>query len=226
MARGPDPQSRRGAEHRGAHPIGAQALQRGDDAVGHPGTDGVAPALVVQGDNANWPDYLGPDGGGREAVRTCRGGRPGRRLACPRARRRLLTQRTAFPAGQCHVRPDQRVLPGAEDGVHQPERLDPLLAGQGAGHLVPEHLLQDVECPPGLGNVQASPETVRRHLPGRRDDRLRTALVHTLDDEPEQVPNETTALRRAGRLVVPRLARFERGNSPVDHPVLGAGQDC
>ena len=222
MAGGPDPQSRRGAEHGGAHAIGAQALQRGDDAVGHPGADGVAPALVVQGDNANRPDYLCPDGGAREAVRPGRGGR----LGCPPARRRLLARRAAFPAGQGHVGPDQRVLPCAEDGVHQPERLDPLLAGQGAGHLVPEHLLQDVECPPGLGNIQAGPETVRRDLPGRRDDRLRLALVHTLDDEPEQMPHVTTALGRAGCLVVPVLARFEHGNHLVDHPILGAGQDC
>src|SRR5208337_184765 len=95
--------------------------------------------------------------------------------------------RGAFPASQGHVRADQRVLPRAEDGVHQPERLDPLLVGQGAGHLVPEHLLQHVKCPPGLGDVQAGPEAVRRDLPGRRNDRFRMALVHALDDEPEQV---------------------------------------
>ena len=222
MAGGPDPQSRRGAEHGGAHTIGAQALQRGDDAVGHPGGDGVAPGLVVQGDNANCPGYLCPDGGAREAVRPGRGGR----LGWPPARRRLLAQRAAFSAGQGHIGPDQRVLPCAEDGVHLPERLDPLLAGQGAGHLVPEHLLQDVECPPGLGNIQAGPETVRRDLPGRRDDRLCLALVHALDDEPEQMPYVTTALGRAGCLVVPVLARFEHGNHLVDHPILGAGQDC
>ena len=110
--------------------------------------------------------------------------------------------------------------------MHLPERLDPLLAGQGAGHLVPEHLLQDVEGPPGLGNVQAGPETVRRDLPGRRDDRLGMALAHAPDDETEQLPHVTTALLRAGCLLIPGLARFERGNRLVDHPVLGAGQDC
>ena len=149
-------------------------------------------------------------------------GRPG----CPPVRRGLLALRTAFPAGQGHVGPDQRVLPCAEDGVHQPERLDPLLAGQGAGHLVPKHLLQDVECPPGLGNIQAGPEAVGRHLPGRRDDRLRMAIVHALDDEPEQMPHVTATLCRAGCLFVPRPARFEHGYRLVDHPILGAGQEC
>ncbi len=226
MAGGPDLQSRRGAEHGGAHAIGAQALQRGDDAVGRPGADGVAAGLVVQGDNAHWPGYLGPDGGAREAVRTGPGNRlTGSRLSCPPVRRRLLALRTAFPAGQGHVGPDQRVLPCAEDGMHQPERLDPLLAGQGAGHLVPKHLLQDVECPPGLGNVQAGLVTVRRDLPGPGDDRPRIALVHALDDESEQMPHVTTALCRIGCLVIPVLARFEHGNRFVDHPILGAGQD-
>jgi hypothetical protein len=83
-----------------------------------------------------------------------------------------------------------------------------------------------VECPPGLSNIQAGPEAVGRGLPGRRDDRLRLALVHALDDEPEQMPYVTTALGRAGCLVVPVLARFEHGNHLVDHPILGAGQDC
>ena len=110
--------------------------------------------------------------------------------------------------------------------MHQPERLDPLLAGQGAGHLVPEHLLQDVEYPPGLGNIQAGPEAVGRHLPGRRDDRLRMAIVYALDDEPEQMPHVTTTLCRAGCLVVPRPARFEHGYRLVDHSILGAGQEC
>ena len=109
--------------------------------------------------------------------------------------------------------------------MHQPERLDPLLPGQGAGHLVPEHLLQHVKRPPGLGDVQAGLETIRRDLPGRRDDRLRTALAHALDDKPEQLPHVTTALRRPGRLVIPRLARLEHGNRLVHHPIPGAGQD-
>lgn len=54
-------------------------------------------------------------------------------------------------------------------------------------------------------NIQAGLEAVRRDLPGRRDDRLRMALVHPLDDEPEQVPHVTTTL---------------------GHPILGAGQEC
>ena len=110
--------------------------------------------------------------------------------------------------------------------MHQPERLDPLLAGQRADHLVPEHLLQDVECPRGLGNIQAGPDAVGRDLPGRRDDRLRMAIVHALDHEPEQMPHVTTTLGRAGCLVVPQLARFEHGYRLVDHPILGAGQEC
>ena len=52
------------------------------------------------------------------------------------------------------------------------------------------------------------------------------ALLHALDDEPEQMPHVTTAFRRARCLVVPVLARFERGHGLIDHPILGAGQDC
>ena len=110
--------------------------------------------------------------------------------------------------------------------MHLPERLDTLLASQGAGHLVPEHLLQDVECPPGLGNVQAGPVTVHRDLPGPGDDRPCIALAHALDDESEQMPHVTTALCGIGCLVIPVLARLEHGNRFVDHPILGAGQDC
>ena len=72
----------------------------------------------------------------------------------------------------------------------------------------------------------AGPEAVGRHLPGRRDDRLRMAIVHALDDEPEQMPHVTATLCRAGCLFVPRPARFEDGYRLGDHPILGAGQEC
>jgi hypothetical protein len=44
---------RRGAEHNGAHALGSQALEGGDNTRDHPGTQSVAPSLVVEGDNAN-----------------------------------------------------------------------------------------------------------------------------------------------------------------------------
>ena len=67
MAGGPDAQSGRRAEHNGAHALGSQALEPGDDTVGRLGAEGIARALVVKGDDANLPAFIGPDGAAREA---------------------------------------------------------------------------------------------------------------------------------------------------------------
>ncbi len=40
------------------------------------------------------------------------------------------------------------------------------------------------------------------------------------------MPHVTTALCGVGCLLIPVLARLEHGNRFVDHPILGAGQDC
>jgi len=76
-----------------------------------------------------------------------------------------------------------------------------------------------------LGNIETGHETVRRDLLRRRHHRLGAALAHTLDDEPEQIPDVTTALPRAGCPVVCLIVSLERGDRFVDCPVLGAGED-
>jgi len=74
-------QSRRGAEHNGSHALGSQALEGGDDAVGHLGTESVAPALVVEGDDADLSEHFRPDDDGFEANGHGRGrAAPGARL--------------------------------------------------------------------------------------------------------------------------------------------------
>jgi hypothetical protein len=73
LASGPDLQSRRGAEHNGTHVHGSQAVEGGDDTVGHLGTEGVAPALVVEGDDADLSEDFGPDDGPFEANGSGRG---------------------------------------------------------------------------------------------------------------------------------------------------------
>jgi len=55
---------------------GSQALERGDHAVGHLGTDSVAVTPIVKGDDANLPVHTRPDGCAREAIR-----RPGQGTA-------------------------------------------------------------------------------------------------------------------------------------------------
>ena len=67
LAGGPDVQSRRGAKHDGSDALGLQAVEGGDDTVGHLGTEGVAPALVVEGDDADLSEHFGPDNGAFEA---------------------------------------------------------------------------------------------------------------------------------------------------------------
>jgi hypothetical protein len=49
--------------------------------------------------------------------------------------------------------------------------------------------------------------------------------VHTLDDEPEQIPDVTTALPSAGYPVVCLIVSLEPGDRFVDCPVPGAGED-
>jgi hypothetical protein len=73
-------QSGRGAEHNGSHALGSQALEGGDDTVGHLGAEGIAPALVVDGDDANLSEEFGPDDGAFDA------NGPGRGRAAPGAR--------------------------------------------------------------------------------------------------------------------------------------------
>ena len=76
MARGPDAQPRRRAQHNGTHALGSKAIERGDDAAGGLGAEDVAPALVVKGYDANLPAFIGPDGAAREASSPSR-------AACP-----------------------------------------------------------------------------------------------------------------------------------------------
>ena len=152
-------------------------------------------------------------------------GRAARRAAAARLRR-LLVQRTASPAGPVHVGPGQGVFARPEDGIHKPQCLDPLIAGEGAGYMAPEHLRQDVECFLDLGNVAPGLEAVRRGLLAGCDDRPGVTFTHALDDELEQIPHVATALLRAGYLVVRLMASLERGNRFADDPIPGAGEDC
>ena len=89
--------------------------------------------------------------------------------------------------------------------------------------MTPEHLLQNVERPLDLGDVEARLEAVRRDLPGRRDDRLGAALAHAPDDQLEQIPHVATVLLRADSMVVCLMASLERGSSFLDHSLLGIG---
>lgn len=195
-----------------------QAPEGGDDAVDHPGTKDVAPAQVGKSDDANVPEDFGPDGTVREASRPSR-------IATAARRCGLLAERTAALAGQGHVGSRRRVSARPEGGAHQPLRLDLLVAGQGVGDQAPEHLLQDAEFFLDLGNIETGHETVRRDLLRRRHHRLGAALAHTLDDEPEQIPDVTTALPGAGCPVVCLIVSLERGDRFVDCPVPGAGED-
>ncbi len=197
--------------------LGLQAPEGGDDAVDHPGTKDVAPAQVGKSDDANVPEDFGPDGTVRKASPN--------RIATAARRRGLLAQRTAALAGQGHVGSRRRVSARPEGGAHQPLRLDLLVAGQGVGDQASEHLLQDAEFFLDLGNIESGHETVRGDLLRRRHHRLGAALAHTLDDEPEQIPDVTTALPRAGCPVVCLIVSLERGDRFVDYPLLGAGED-
>ena len=215
MASRPDVHSRRGAEHNGARVLGLQARERGDEAVCHPGADSVALLLVIKGDDAHVPENFGPDNGAGPAIIHGQGARG----ACPATFScggGLLARRAAGPAGQGYIGSGQRIFTRPENRVHQPERLDPLVAGEGGGDMAPEHLLQDAECLLGLGKVGAGGETVRRDLLRRRDDRLGAALVHAPQDDLEQMPRTTTALLRAGCIMVCLIAPLERGNHLAD----------
>jgi hypothetical protein len=68
MASGPDPHSRRRAQHDRAYLLGPQALERGDDPVGHPGTDGVVLVAVLKGDDADLADHASQDDVARIAL--------------------------------------------------------------------------------------------------------------------------------------------------------------
>jgi hypothetical protein len=52
---------------------GPQALERGDHAVRHLGTDSVPVTLIVKGDDANLPVHTRADGAAREAIRPGQG---------------------------------------------------------------------------------------------------------------------------------------------------------
>jgi hypothetical protein len=83
--------SRRGAKHNGAHGLGSHVIQGGDDTAGHLRTEGVAPALIVEGDDANLSEDFCPDWGVFEA------NGPGRGRAAPGARLRIvLSHRLSF----------------------------------------------------------------------------------------------------------------------------------
>ena len=167
---------------------GSQALQRGDDPAGQPGTDGVVPVPVLQGDDADLADYACQDDitGVILGPGACGGWLPGG----------LLTLPVAAAGGQSQVGPGHRILARADDGVQQPELMHQLLAGQGAFQMAPQHLRQDVECSLSLGQVNARGVTVRRDLLRRPDDRLGAARVHAAQDEAEQLPHVAAALVR------------------------------
>ena len=80
----------------------------------------------------------------------------------------------------------------------KPERLNQLLAGQGANQMAPQHLGQDVECFLHLGQVNARGVAVRRDPLRRPDDRLGAARAHAPQDEVKQLPHVAAALFRAG----------------------------
>ncbi len=134
--------------------------------------------------------------------------------------------RPAPSLGQGDVGPGQRILTGPEDRVHEPERLELLVARQCSGQMTPEHVLQDHEGGLDVGQVDAGPEAVHRELLGRRDDRIGAALVQALPDQLQKVLNVATALRRAGHATAGLIALFEGGYRVADHPVPGPDQDC
>ncbi|MGO9901112.1 MAG: hypothetical protein ACLP0J_15785, partial [Solirubrobacteraceae bacterium] len=78
---------------------GLQALEAGHDTADHLGTESVAPALVVERDDANISEELGPDG---SALGTSG---PSRSRAAPSARLEMivLSHRLSFFAwtGYC-----------------------------------------------------------------------------------------------------------------------------
>ena len=82
--------SRRGAKHDGSDALGLQAVEGGDDTVGHLGTEGVAPALVVESDDADLSEHFGPDNGAFEADG------PGRGRAALGARLTIVLQSRAL----------------------------------------------------------------------------------------------------------------------------------
>lgn len=114
-------------------------------------------------------------------------------LACGLLACGPLCRRNAPATGQRRVSAGQRVAACGENAVH-PQAFDQLLAGQGVGHVTPEHLFEDAEGALDLGEVEAGHETMRRDLLGRDDDRLDMALVDTLHDEAEQRPEVAAAL--------------------------------
>jgi hypothetical protein len=126
---------------------------------------------------------------------------------------------------QGHVGLGLRILRRPDDGVHEPKRLNPLFAGEGADHVAPERLRQDIECFLRLGEVNARGETVGRDPRNWRDDRLSSAFAHATQNEPEQLPHLVAALLRAGWVVLCLIALHQRGNRFLDHTVLRAGDD-
>lgn len=223
MAGGPDVHSRRRPEHHGPHPPGPQAAQRGDNTIGQPGADGIALTLVVKDDDANLPEDFRPDVGAHEVI-GCEWQVPSVRLTASSSCREMLSGPIAAPAGQGHIGPGEGIFSCPDDGAHEPERLDPLLVGEDADHLTPEHLLQDVEYFLGLRNVGTGGETARRHLLARSCDRLGAALLHAPQDKLEQMPDIAAALLRAGRMTAYAITPFERGNRFADHPLPGTGE--
>jgi hypothetical protein len=94
LASRPDRQSRRGTQHNGAHVHGSQAIEGGDDSVSHLGTEGVAPALVVEGDDANLSEDFCPDDAASEA------NRPGRGRAAPDSRLQIVLSHRLSPSSR------------------------------------------------------------------------------------------------------------------------------
>ena len=189
MAGRPDVHARRGAQHDRADLTGAHALQRGDDPAGHLGADGVALVAIPEGDDADLADHVGLDGGALRAV-------PGLG-ACGGCFIRYLFV-VAVTGGQGHVDPGRRVLARSGDLGQQSERLDQLLARQGAGQLAPEHLGQDGEGSLDLGQGNARSVRVRCDLLRRPDDRLGAARAYAAQDEAEQLPHLAAAAVREG----------------------------
>jgi hypothetical protein len=189
-----------------------------------PGADGIALALVIKGDDADLADNFGPDVGAGEVI-ACERQVPGVRLtaACS-GRRGPLSRPIASPASQGHIGLGHGIFPRRDNGTHQPERLSPLLAGEDADHMAPQHFLQDVEHFLGLGDVGAGGEAGRRHVLARLRDRLGAALPHTPQNKVKQIPDITAALLRAGWMTACLIASLERGDCFADHLLRGTGE--